>query len=217
MWAKRMQGKIRHSIMQAAIDGIIVADQKGLILDFNPAAERLFGISKDNIIGHSISRLLPADEARQHDDYIQQHLQTGARNISGTGRKVKGKRIDGVEFPIYLSIDKIEHDERIYFVGICHDLSRYHALQSEKTKAEQRFQQLRQYQEEYRCELNVSLQLLSANQKLSALLDLRHIEEHAYDITQFVHQDDRPAFIEHLQRLTEDPEEYPTGKPIPSA
>lgn len=131
-----MQANIQHSIMQGTSDGIVVTDQNGLIIDFNPAAERLFGVTKARIIGHSINSLMPAVEAQQHDNYMQNYLQTGVRSTPDSGREVQAKHKDGFEFPIHLSIRKVEHDDKIYFVGICHALSKQHALQKDKTESE---------------------------------------------------------------------------------
>src|SRR5262245_20793143 len=50
-----------HAILQAAVDAILTIDTGGLIESFNPAAERLFGYTADEVLGQNISMLMPSD------------------------------------------------------------------------------------------------------------------------------------------------------------
>src|SRR5262245_15112700 len=77
-----------QSIVDSAVDGIIVIDSRGLIEAFNPAAERLFGYGKGEVIGRNVSMLMPSPHREEHDGYIARYLATGQAKIIGIGREV---------------------------------------------------------------------------------------------------------------------------------
>ena len=112
-----------HAILQTAVDGIITIDMRGTIESFNPAAERLFGYTADEVIGHNITRLMPSPYGEEHDSYLARYLQTGAPHIIGIGREVRGQRRDGTTFPMALAVSEIDLDGLRLFTGIVHDLS----------------------------------------------------------------------------------------------
>jgi two-component system sensor kinase FixL len=129
---------ILQSIFDAAVDGIIVIDAKGLIKAFNPAAERLFGYEADEVLGQNVKLLMPSPDREQHDSYLQNYLTTRVPRIIGTGREVRGRRKDGSTFPLHLSVGEMELEGQPAFTGILHDLSRRVAIEEALRKSEER-------------------------------------------------------------------------------
>ena len=112
-----------RSIVDAAVDGIIVIDARGMIEAFNPGAERLFGYQSEEVLGKNVNILMPAPYRDEHDGYMARYLSTGDARIIGIGREVSGMRKDGSTFPVHLSVGEMSlHGER-KFTGILHDLS----------------------------------------------------------------------------------------------
>src|SRR6476646_4150429 len=70
-----------RSIVESAVDGIVVIDRRGCIEAFNPAAERLFGYSEAEVIGKNVNMLMPAPFHDEHDQYLARYLDTGQRRI----------------------------------------------------------------------------------------------------------------------------------------
>jgi len=120
-----------RSVIESAVDAIIVIDSRGHIEEFNPGAERLFGYRKTDVVGRNISMLMPPPYRDEHDDYLARYLQTGHAKIIGIGREVTGRRADGRTFPLHLSVGEMAVDGERKFTGILHDLS-------ERVKLEQR-------------------------------------------------------------------------------
>jgi PAS domain S-box-containing protein len=112
-----------HAILQTAVDGIITIDMRGTIESFSPAAERLFGYTADEVIGHNVTRLMPSPYREEHDGYLARYLQTGEPHIIGIGREVRGQRRDGTTFPMALAVSEIDLEGLRLFTGIVHDLS----------------------------------------------------------------------------------------------
>jgi two-component system sensor kinase FixL len=112
-----------RSVIDSAVDGIVVIDAYGRVEAFNPAAERLFGYAEHEVIGRNVNILMPAPYHEEHDTYLARHLATGVQKIIGTGREVMGLRRDGRTFPLHLSVGKMMVGGEHKFTGILHDLS----------------------------------------------------------------------------------------------
>ncbi|ALK08345.1 two-component system sensor histidine kinase NtrB [Blastochloris viridis] len=123
------------SVLDTAVDGIVVIDESGSILVFNQACEKLFGWNEDEVRGHNISILMPEDYASKHDDYVANYLTTGVRKIIGIGREVRGQHRNGTSFPVELSVGEAITPEGRQFVGFLSDLR-------PRKEAEQRLNQL---------------------------------------------------------------------------
>jgi PAS domain S-box-containing protein len=112
-----------QSIIDSAVDGIIVIDGHGRIEAFNPGAERLFGYPEPEVVGRNVNMLMPSPYHQEHDTYLARHLATGVQKIIGTGREVTGLRRDGTTFPLHLSVGKMTAGGEQRFTGILHDLT----------------------------------------------------------------------------------------------
>lgn len=111
------------AILTAAVDAVVVADEAGIIQRANPAACQLFQYTQEDLVGHSLNKLMPLNLAGQHDDFMRHHVETGETRIIGTGRELEGKRKDGTTMPLHLSIGRFESDGKPMFVSIMHELT----------------------------------------------------------------------------------------------
>jgi two-component system sensor kinase FixL len=112
-----------RSIVDSAVDGIVVIDVHGRIEAFNPAAERLFGYTEREILGQNVNMLMPSPYHEEHDTYLERYLATGVQKIIGIGREAAGLRRDGTPFPLHLSVGEMTVGGERKFTGILHDLS----------------------------------------------------------------------------------------------
>jgi two-component system sensor kinase FixL len=112
-----------RSIVESAVDAIVVIDASGRIEAFNPAAERLFGYGEPEVVGRNVSMLMPSPYHEEHDAYLARYLETGVQKIIGIGRGVIGLRRDGTTFPLHLSVGEMTVGGERKFTGIIHDLS----------------------------------------------------------------------------------------------
>ncbi|MBW8862439.1 MAG: PAS domain S-box protein [Acidobacteria bacterium] len=112
-----------RSVIDSAVDGVIVIDVTGRIESFNPAAERLFGYTEAEVLGKNVNVLMPSPYHEEHDGYMSRYLATGEKKIIGIGREVKGLRRDGTTFPLRLSVGEMNVNGERKFTGIVADLS----------------------------------------------------------------------------------------------
>jgi two-component system sensor kinase FixL len=110
------------SVLDTAVDGIVVIDERGRILVFNKACEVLFGRTAAEVTGLGIAVLMPPEFAEHHDTWVSNYLRTGQKKIIGIGREVRGRHADGTVFPIELSIGECPTPDGRQFIGIVRDL-----------------------------------------------------------------------------------------------
>ncbi len=126
------------ALVETAVDGVIIIDALGKVQDYNPACERLFGYSPEEVIGNNVKMLMPSPYRDDHDRYLRRYRTIGKRNIIGTGREVAGRRKDGSTFPMELSVGEARPGGKQVFVGIIHDVAaRQAAEQSLRAAKEQ--------------------------------------------------------------------------------
>ncbi|MCX2433451.1 MULTISPECIES: PAS domain-containing sensor histidine kinase [unclassified Pedobacter] len=118
------RSKFLDAIIENAIDGIITIDDKGFIEHLNPAALKLFGYERTELVGKNVSVLMPEPDKIRHDGYIQNYNETGKKHIIGIGREVRGQKKDGSTFPFRLGVSEVKFSDRKIYTGFIHDLSK---------------------------------------------------------------------------------------------
>jgi two-component system sensor kinase FixL len=127
-----------RSILETIPDAMIVIDERGRILSFSAAAEKMFGYRESEVLGENVSALMPSPDRERHDSYLGRYLRTGERKIIGIGRLTTARHRDGNIFPIDLHIGEARIGNERVFTGFIRDLTerqqaelRVHDLQSE--------------------------------------------------------------------------------------
>lgn len=124
-----------RSILTTVPDAMVVIDERGYILSFSAAAEKMFGFAEADVLDENVSMLMPSPDREQHDRYLANYLKTGERKIIGIGRVLTARHRDGYSFPIELSVGEAWMGERRIFTGFIRDLT-------ERQRTELRLQDL---------------------------------------------------------------------------
>jgi len=120
-----------RAVVNAAVDGIVTIDERGIIESINPAAEAIFGYTADEVIGQNVGIFMPNPYRRNHDGYLNHYLETGERRIIGIGREVIGLRKDGSTFPMDLAVSESRIGGRRMFTGIVRNIADRKRLERE--------------------------------------------------------------------------------------
>ncbi|WP_286234577.1 PAS domain S-box protein [Thalassotalea sediminis] len=112
-----------RTTLETMVDGVVLADQSGKILNINQAASTLFGYQDKEIIGQNVRVLMPDPDRSQHDSYLNHYLRGGTPQIIGIGREVTAIRKNGKTFPIHLSIAHMKIEDKDFFSAIIRDIS----------------------------------------------------------------------------------------------
>jgi PAS domain S-box-containing protein len=112
-----------RAVIDTAVDGIIIIDKLGTVRMYNPACEKMFGFSLDEVLGRNVKMLMPSPYFDEHDRYLQNYAETRDRKIIGIGRQVIGRRKDGTTFPMELSVGETMIGGKPLFVGVLRDIT----------------------------------------------------------------------------------------------
>src|SRR4051795_10785511 len=120
------EGRAREHLsayLEAAIDCVIMADASGRIVEFNPAAERTFGYSREEALGRTMAELIvPPSLRERHTAAFARFVKTREGSMLGRRVELTGMRADGSEFPVELALSQVEA-EPVLICGALRDIS----------------------------------------------------------------------------------------------
>lgn len=139
-----------ETILTTSLDGVIVSDRHGNVVDFSAAAEKMFGYSLAETLGKNIGALIVPPSLREaHAEGMRRMLATGQKKLVGHGRiRIEACRKDGSLFPVELALESGMGDDGEIIIAFLRDISaqvaseqelreaRDAALAGEKAKAE---------------------------------------------------------------------------------
>jgi PAS domain S-box-containing protein len=132
---------IRQTMLQSSLDAIIVIDETASIVEFNPAAERMYGFKRSDILGKDlIETIVPS--------FYRKGYATGAEYMKGRGAPMIGQRMEtvtqtasGEVFPIELTVTEMHVADRRFFFGSMRDLREKRRAEEEINRQRERLHQ----------------------------------------------------------------------------
>ena len=119
-----------QAVLDNVEEGIITLNDTGMIELFNPGAERMFGYRSHEVIGKSMSILMPEPFRSEHDEYLGRYLDTGQSSVMGVAREVGALRRDGGLFPMELRISEFYLGGLRRFIGTMRDITERRATEA---------------------------------------------------------------------------------------
>ena len=123
-----------RALVQNTSEGVVTIDDRGGVETFNPAAERMFGYTADEIIGSNVAILLPEEERGEHNRYLRKSALQGSRVIDKQGGDLMGRRKDGTLFDLELNVARMQIGESTMYSGIMRDVSERKSKERELLK-----------------------------------------------------------------------------------
>src|SRR5438046_9260486 len=105
---------LNRAILDSALDCIITMDASGRVVEFNPAAERVFGFTREEAVGKELAELIiPASLRERHRHGLQRYLKTGEGPVLGRRIEINAVRADGPEILVELALTpfRIQHQQ----------------------------------------------------------------------------------------------------------
>ncbi|HEV8231258.1 MAG TPA: PAS domain S-box protein, partial [Thermoanaerobaculia bacterium] len=192
----------KSAVIEAALDAIVTIDAGGRVLEFNSAAERIFGYSRHDALGKLMSELIVPPSLREsHRQGMARYLATGAAPILGKTLEMTAMRSDGSEIPIELTVTRLPSDSRPVFTGFIHDISERKRTETALRESEERFRVAAEISSDlvYEWDLETG-EVLYLHSRSASARALPHKRE---DWEKLVHPDDRERVIASVRRTLE--------------
>ncbi len=176
--ALRASENRKAAILKSALDCIVTIDSSSKVLEFNPAAERVFGYRREEVVGQSLPELIiPPSLRALHYQGMQRYLATGEGAVLGKRVELTGMRSDGSEFPIELAIARLPNEEPPVFTAYLRDLTERVRSEQALQKSEGRYRALFENVIEGVYQSDSEGNLLTANPSLVRMLGFETADE----------------------------------------
>jgi PAS domain S-box-containing protein len=112
-----------RSVVESATDAIVLADSTGTILAWNDGAQAIFRYREAEMLGQSLTRLIPERYREAHRHGLERFRSTGESRVIGRTVQLQGLRKDGSEFPLELALSSWQAGEDTFYSGIIRDIT----------------------------------------------------------------------------------------------
>ena len=135
---RRSEEKFR-GLLESAPDAMVIVDQAGHIVLVNSQTEQLFGYAREQLLGQPVEMLIPSRYHGPHGHSRMQYLADPAIRPMGTGLDLFGKRQDGTEFPVEISLSPLRTEEGLFVSSAIRDITDRKRSQEALRASEARF------------------------------------------------------------------------------
>ena len=123
------------SILEAIPDAVVAVNRQGVIIQINSQTESLFAYTRDELIGQKIEVLVPERQRPEHDRHREQfHSKPKIRRM-GSGLDLYGRRRDGSEFPVEISLSPVATGDGMMVLSVIRDISDRKRIEEELRRA----------------------------------------------------------------------------------
>ena len=120
---ERESKEVIDQTLEQCIDAVVTINERNEVIFFNAAAEKLWGTTRDKVLGNNVKMLVPRLIQPQHDNLVNNNRTTGVDKIVGTSRDVQIETLDGRHLWGNLSLSKVNLDNRIMYTAFVKDIT----------------------------------------------------------------------------------------------
>jgi PAS domain S-box-containing protein len=138
-----LESETRYRLVaETASDAILTINEENKILFVNPAAEQIFGYSKEEMENQDLTMLMPEDLRSVHVNGAKRYQETGEKRISWRGVEVPAIRKDGREITVEISFGEYKSEGKHIFTGIVRDITKRKETEEALRKSEEHYRLL---------------------------------------------------------------------------
>ena len=193
---------LKGSILDAALDCIVSIDNESRVIEWNSAAERTFGYSREATLGRDLADLIIPPEYREaHHRGMAHYLATGRGPVLNRRIELEALRAGGSRFPVELAINPISSGDRPRFTAYLRDITLRKQAEEAQRESEQRLRSTYEHAFTSIAEVDAGGRFLRVNEQLSLItgysreellertfIDITHPEDRELDLHQFRRQ-----------------------------
>src|ERR1700688_5013391 len=129
---------LSSSILEAIPDAVAAVNQQGVIIQVNSQTETLFGYTREELIGQKIEMLVPERQRPQHHLHREHFHQQPKIRRMGSGLDLAGRRRDGSEFPVEISLSPVATGDGTIVLSVIRDISDRKRIEDELDRRKSR-------------------------------------------------------------------------------
>jgi PAS domain S-box-containing protein len=130
-----------RTAVEWAPSGLVMTDGAGKIVLVNREIERLFGYSREELLGQPIERLVPTHLRSHHSDFSASFMAAPSMRAMGAGRELRGLRKDGTEVPVEVGLTPVTTDDGLFVLGTVVDITARKHAETERRDLEEQLRQ----------------------------------------------------------------------------
>jgi protein-histidine pros-kinase len=139
IWDRATASVPFEAFVEAAPDAVVLIDGKGRIVAVNAQTEKLFGFTRAELIGGPVEQLLPERFHQAHVDHRARYRADPRARPMGVGLELFGRRRNGTEFPIDISLSPLRTAEGMLFTAAIRDITEQKRVEETLRKSEEKF------------------------------------------------------------------------------
>jgi len=111
------------ALLEAIPDALLAVNQEGIVVQVNSRTEELFGYTREELIGQKVEMLVPEKQRQEHHNHREQFRQQPRTRRMGAGLDLCGRRRDGTEFPVEISLSPVQTGDGLLVLSAIRDIS----------------------------------------------------------------------------------------------
>jgi len=203
-----------QAVTDTATDAIIAADEKGFIIMWNKAAERIFQYTAEEVTGKSLTMIIPDQYKDAHEKGMDRVAKGGEKRVIGHVVELSAVKKNGEEFPIELSLSMWDADGKKYFSGIIRDISERKVAEQNLKAAETRFRSVMETATDAIITANAKGIILTWNQAATTMLGYTSEEAIQQPLTLIIPEKFKHLHEQGIERVSGGGDRHVIGKTV---